>query len=124
MLQVGIDGDDRVPAGGLETRQQCGFLAEVAAESQPLDARVLPGKLPDALEGIVTTAIIDDDELELHSAGSQCVQNDRGRVRDATGLVVRRDHHTQQLGSIHIHRRLNVRATAERCRIEPRVDRP
>ena len=45
VLQVGVEGEDDLAAGGAEAGRQRGRLAEVAAEADAVDARVAPGQL-------------------------------------------------------------------------------
>src|SRR5690606_6678503 len=63
MLQIGVHGDHDLALRRSEAGEQRGLLAEVAAEPDALDPRVLGREPSDDLEGAISTAIIDDDDL-------------------------------------------------------------
>ena len=67
-------------------------------------------QLPDALEGLVAAAVVDDDDLQVHPAGREGLQHDVDGVRDAGRFVVRRNHDTQQLWRMRVHLRLSARS--------------
>ena len=73
--------EDDVAARGLEPGHQRGGLAEVAAEPDRADARVLAGQLGEHLPGAVAAAVVDEDEL---GRPVRAVREHRRRARRAS----------------------------------------
>ena len=82
-------------------------LPKLRVKRSPLMRGVLLRQIPDAVEGLVAAAVIDDDDFQVHPAGGQGLQHDVDGARDAGRLVVRRNNDTQQLWRVRVHRRLN-----------------
>ena len=67
-----------------------------------LDARVLLRQIADAIEGPVAASVVDDDDFQGHPARGKGLRDDAHGVRNATCLVVRRHHDTQQFSLMRV----------------------
>ena len=65
VLQVAVDRDDALAFGGVEAGAERGRLAEIAAEADAENPRIVGGQLADRLPGAVVRAVVDDDDLQL-----------------------------------------------------------
>jgi hypothetical protein len=63
VLQVVVDRDDRVSAGGADTGEQRVVLAVVAQEIEAPEIRVPGGQLGDLRPGVVGAAVVDEDDF-------------------------------------------------------------
>ena len=58
ILQVGIDWNDRIAFGCIETRGKCGLLAEVPRELDDREPRIPIGEHDQSLKGVIPTAVV------------------------------------------------------------------
>jgi len=65
VLQVRVDGNDRVPARKVDARGQRRLLAVVAREVDDAHARIRLLRREQARQGVVAAAVVDADDLEL-----------------------------------------------------------
>ena len=65
VLQVGVERDDQVAAGGVEAGREGGRLAEIAAEADAADARIGRRELLDSLPRAVGRAVVDEDDFQV-----------------------------------------------------------
>ena len=89
VLEVGVEREDPVAPRCLESRRQRGRLAEVAAEPDRADPRILRGEFRQLAPRTVPAAIVHEDELER----AQVTRGGNGRElgvkrRQAPFLVV------------------------------------
>src|SRR4051794_15987912 len=65
MLQIGVQGDDDVAARMLHAGEQRGLLAEITAQRQVADARILDRQRFHDFEGSIRGTIIDIKDFYL-----------------------------------------------------------
>ena len=88
MLQVGIHDDDRVAPGMVEPGRDGDLLAEIAAEGDRADPRLVTADLADPLQGIVPAAVVDEDHLPGRGDAIEDRQQAFAEGRDIRALVV------------------------------------
>ena len=63
VLEIGVDDDRFLAAAVFETREDGELMAEVSAEAQNLDARVVVGELGEDFCAVVAAAVVDEDDF-------------------------------------------------------------
>ena len=96
VLQVGVDHDNNIPDGALQTGGGSGLLAEVARQVHHAHAAILGGQPVERLRGAIGAAVVDEDQLEgvVRQRGAGAL--DEGL--DQRHLVVDRRDHAEQCG--------------------------
>ena len=115
LLQVCVHDAHDLARGVGEPGEKCRLLAVVAREVHSHDARRAPGasKLVDELPGLVTTSIVDEDELVGEAGGAKGFGDAVKQQREALVLLVagydHRKVHALLLLSLRVHNPTDVR---------------
>lgn len=71
ILQIGVDDDDGVAARDIQSRGQCGFLAEIPAQFDDADFLIGAPYCPEHIEGPIPASIVHVDNFRRIGKGSQ-----------------------------------------------------
>ena len=88
VLQVTVQRDAAVAAGGLQPGVQGGFLAESAGEADAPHLRVRLRRLADDVPAVVGGAIVDEEHLVADVGGGEDLGQPPGHFGDVLRFVV------------------------------------
>lgn len=69
ILKIGIDDDDGIAAGGIQSGGHGGLVAEVVRQAEHFDSRVGRGPFHQQVQCPIGTAVVDEDHL--HGTGQR-----------------------------------------------------
>jgi len=95
VLQVGVEGDDDVVAGGVDAGGHGGGLAEIAAEADQAEMGIGAGGLDQAVPRGVARAVVDQQNLVAAPQSGERVVEFLRQVGDVVFLVVNGNHDGQ-----------------------------
>jgi hypothetical protein len=65
ILQIGVQREYEIALSNSKSRTQCGRFAEIAAQSDSPNPRIVSHQLLDGFPGMICRAIVDENEFEI-----------------------------------------------------------
>jgi hypothetical protein len=97
ILQIGVDDDDSVSIGGVQTGAHRHFLAEIAGKIEHHHASIAGVDVPQQRHRFIATAIVDVDDLAIRRESVQDSRQPTVELDQDRLLVVHGNDHGQRI---------------------------